>query len=48
METQMNRESAKFVGTAIVEAVPLLLFLVPAFLTGGWVASLLILGVPAN
>ena len=44
----MDRESAKFVGAAIVEAVPLLLFLVPAFLTGGWIASLLILGTPAN
>jgi len=44
----MDRETAKLVGAAVVEAVPFLLFLVPAIVTMGWVASILVMDVPAK
>lgn len=44
----MDRETVKLVLEAFVEAVPFLLFLVPAIVTIGWVASILIMSVPAN
>lgn len=44
----MARETVKLVGIAIIEAVPLLLFLIPAIVTIGWVASIFIMDVPAK